>query len=253
MKKQIIFFIALLLSVQVFSQKAPANFEQKRSILKVNLTSPIIKNYALQYEHVLSKVVSVGLSTRFMPTSTLPFKKMIEKNLVVEDDEAVSNALSLATFSNFAITPEVRFYLGKKGYGRGFYIAPYYRYANYEAHEVKYDYKDNGDVTEVKLKGNLSSHTGGLLFGAQWMLSNTIGLDWWILGPNIGAGNGSLDGKTNKPISAEDQAELKKSLEEDLDIPFTKKTIYVDANGAKVTMKGPWGGLRSGILLTFRF
>ncbi|HOZ85129.1 MAG TPA: DUF3575 domain-containing protein [Niabella sp.] len=246
--------IAILLCLQTLAQQTPSIFENKRNIVKVNLTSPIIKNYGVQYERVINKVVSVAISGRVMPTTTIPFKNYIQKRLIIEDDDLLSDAFDQAKFSNFAITPEVRFYLGKKGYGRGFYIAPYYRYSKYDAHEFKYTNLHDGEETIIDLKGSMSSHTGGFLLGAQWMLTNVVGLDWWILGPNIGGGKGNASGLSNKPIDPVDQADIKQQLEGDLDdVSFIKHEVFVDANGAKIKLTGPWGGVRAGVLLTFRF
>ncbi|MGN7784203.1 DUF3575 domain-containing protein [Niabella sp. 22666] len=229
------------------------SFSKKSNLVKLNLTSPFLKNYSIQYERIINKRVSVAVSGRLMPASTLPFKNAIRKEVIKEEDELITDAFNQAKFSNYAITPEVRFYLGKKGYGQGFYIAPYYRFAKYTVEELHYTYEDLDQDISIKLTGNLKSHTGGFLVGAQWMLSNTIGLDWWILGPNIGGGRGHITGVSNQPIDPDVQQDIRESLENDLDIPFTKTTVDVNANGANLKLSGPWAGVRAGLLLTFRF
>lgn len=229
------------------------SYPDKSNLVKLNLTSPFLKNFSIQYERILNKRVSVALSGRLMPASTLPFKNTIRKEVIKEEDDLITDAFNQAQFSNYAITPEVRFYLGKKGYGQGFYIAPYYRFAKYTVEELNYTYEDFDQDISIKLTGNLKSHTGGFLIGAQWMLSNTIGLDWWILGPNIGGGKGHINGLSSEPIDADTQQEIRESLENDLDIPFTRTTVDVNANGANLKLNGPWAGVRAGLLLTFRF
>ena len=249
----IISFIVIGSEISIAQTNTSDDIAFKKNIFKVNLTSPVLKNYSVQYERVISKTVSVALSGRIMPTSTLPFKNTIRKEVIKEEDDLITDAFNQAKFSNFAITPEVRFYLGKKGYGRGFYIAPYYRFAKYKVNELNYTYDDDGDDITINLTGNLTSHTGGFLLGAQWMLSNTIGLDWWILGPNLGKGKGDLNGLSDKPIDPDMQQDIRETLENDLDIPFTKTAVTVDSKGANVKMDGPWAGVRAGLLLTFRF
>lgn len=235
------------------AQSGPDDFSHKNHILKFNLTSPFLKNYAAQYEYVAGKRVSVALSGRWMPVSTIPFKNSLRKEVIKNDEESITDAFDQARFSNFAITPEVRFYLGKKGYGRGFYIAPYYRFARYKIQELNYTYEDVEEDININLNGNLTTHTGGFLLGAQWMLGKTIGLDWWILGPNVGSGKGLMTGVSSKPLDADMQQDIRTTLEEDLDIPFTKTTVDVDANGARLKLNGPWAGVRAGLMLTFRF
>ncbi len=254
MQKFFLLILITIISVQfTAAQTGMDGVADKKNIFKVNLTSPVLKNYAVQYERVISKTVSVALSGRIMPASTMPFKEEIRKNVIKEDDDLITDAFNQAKFSNVAITPEVRFYLGKKGYGRGFYVAPYYRFARYKVHELNYVYNDGSDDVNIKLTGDLTAHTGGLLLGAQWMLSNTVGLDWWIAGPNIGKGKGDLAGLSDKTIDPDVQQDIRRSLENDLDIPFTKTTVTVDSKGANIKMDGPWAGIRAGLLLTFRF
>lgn len=229
------------------------NYPYGKNLLKLNVTAPILKNYALQYERIINKRVSVALAGRFMPASTLPFKNTVRREVIKVDDELITEAFNQALFSNYAITPEVRFYLGKKGYGRGFYVAPYYRLAKYTVKELDYTYQDVPEDITINLKGSLTSHTGGILLGAQWMLGRTVGLDWWIAGPNIGGGKGQLGGRSSQPLDADMQRDVRESLENDLDIPFTRTAVEVNANGADIRLNGPWAGVRAGLLLTFRF
>ncbi len=247
-------FVCLLVLCMLSSAAQDENtYYGKSNLVKLNLTSPFLKNYSLQYERILNKRISVALSGRLMPASTLPFKSTIRKEVIKEEDALMTDAFNQARFSNYAITPEVRFYLGKKGYGQGFYIAPYYRFAQYKIKELHYTYEDFDQDISIRFNGNLKSHTGGFLIGAQWMLSNTVGLDWWILGPNIGGGNGHITGVSNQPIGSDVQQDIRESLENDLDIPFIKTTVDVNANGANMRLSGPWAGVRAGLLLTFRF
>src|SRR3546814_10101184 len=67
---------------------------------------------------------------------------------------------------------------------------------------------DMGEETRsVPLDGKLSTITGGLLFGAQWQLSERLYLDWWILGPSYGSANGQLTATTS--LDGDEQQELR--------------------------------------------
>lgn len=254
-------FLSMLLIVlcagrPVLSQTAPSadlfSPKPKRSIVKLNLTSPVLKNYSVQYERVLNKFLSVAIAGRIMPASTLPFRNEIKDRITKEDIRFVDEAIDKMKFANYAFTPELRFYLGHRGYGRGFYIAPYYRFAKYRMLRNMVTYDDNGTHYAVDLSGDVTAHTGGLLLGAQWYLGKSLGLDLWILGPNLGSGRGSMSGISSQPLTQDDQAELRGQLEK-IDIPYAKETIYVNENGGRIELTGPWAGIRSGLLLTFRF
>jgi hypothetical protein len=230
--------------------------EKKMSIhnynfLKTNLTSILLKNYSLQYERTLNRKISFAISFRVMPETGIPFKKLI-LDAVGDDDPDTKQTIEDFRLSNTAITPEFRFYLSKKGYGRGFYIAPFYRHATFKTNNIDITYDDdNGGEGTLQLSGKLTSNTGGLLFGVQHVFGK-VALDIWLLGPHIGSGKGTFTGLSSKPLSSNEQDDIRQNLT-DIDIPLTHQTVDVNAGGAKLTLDGPWGGLRSGISLGIRF
>ena len=222
------------------------------NIVKLNLPALVLKNISLQYERVLTRKSAVALSIRVMPKSTIPFKNLIIDE-VGDDDPDTKETIEKVRFSNFAITPEFRWYVGREGYGKGFYIAPFYRFAGFKSHDLTFYYEDDFfNQQSIALSGKLTSHTAGILFGAQWVFGKSIVLDWWILGPHYGVGNGNFSGVSSTPLSPSEQDDLRQELE-DLDIPLTNKTVTVNANGANLKLDGPWGGVRAGISLGVRF
>lgn len=263
MKKLLFLAVLLFSSMSILNaQDVPAPQEKKQNpqmnFVKVNITSIALKNYAFQYERVLTKRISVGLSFRTMPSTTLPFKSSIINAMDNPDQQAI-DAINAVKVSNIAITPEVRFYLGKKGYGRGFYIAPYYRFAKYGASDLTVNFEEETSPGvfvnhEVTLSGNLNTHTGGIMFGVQWALGKYVSLDWWILGPAFGVSSGSLLGVSDVAIPPEGKQEMTNTIN-DIDIPMVTKTISFsnDSKSVMVDLTGPWAGIRSGIVFGFKF
>jgi hypothetical protein len=245
MKGKMLFGVAVLC---LFASLANAQF--RSNMVKVNLTAIPLKNYSLQYEGVLTRKISVALSFRTMPATTLPFKNEILK-AVNSGDATTKKTIEDFELSNIAITPEVRFYLGK-GNGRGFYIAPFYRYARYKTNTLPFDYEGAGTSGTINLSGTLTSNTGGLMFGSQWLIGRRVVLDWWIFGPQYGSAKGDFEGTSSKPLTQQEQDDLRQTLN-DIDIPLTDKTVNVTANGASLKLSGPWAGIRSGISLGIRF
>ncbi|MEO6187450.1 MAG: hypothetical protein ABIO82_00655 [Ginsengibacter sp.] len=222
------------------------------NFIKTNITGLIFKNYSLQYERTLSRKISVALQYRIMPTTGIPFKSNILK-LVGDDDPDTKKIIEDFRLSNYAITPELRIYLSKKGYGQGFYVAPFYRHASFTSSDLNVFYTDDSNNEQsIKLSGKLTSNTGGILFGVQKTYGKHFVLDLWLLGPHFGSGNGDFNGISSHQLSSTEQDNLRSQLD-DLDIPFTDKTVNVNANGASLKLDGPWGGLRSGISLGIRF
>ena len=156
---------------------------------------------------------------------------------------------------NFAITPEVRFYLNQKGYGRGFYIAPYYRFAKFKSEEFPIDYESGPSTTKtIKLKGDIVTNSGGLMIGAQWHLGKVVTLDWWIAGAHYGKSKGTLNGIPSPDLTSEEQQNLKEEIEALNDeIPLTKISAEVSAKNVKAIIDGPWAGVRAGLTIGIKF
>jgi hypothetical protein len=250
MQFKAILFAALLSASTAAMAQDDDHTTTASNFLKVNLTSLPLKNFHLQYERVLSKRVSLALGGRLMPATTIPFKNLVLK-AVAEDDQDTEDLINNSRIGNIAITPEVRFYLGK-GYGKGFYIAPYYRYVNFSTNSVTLNYAETmGPERSVNLGGEMSAHTGGVMFGAQMFIGKNVSLDWWIIGAHYGSGNGSFTGVPNTPFTPGEQTEIRRILE-DIDIPLTEKKVSVSSNNVSVNLDGPFGGLRAGILLGVR-
>lgn len=224
---------------------------RKLNYVKLNLTSLAVKNIGLQYERILTRRTSVALSGRFMPGTSLPFKSFLVDK-ISDGDTETEKILNGLRMSNYAITPEVKFTLGK-GYGQGFYISLFYRYSNFDitGFPVEYD-SDLGHEKSIDVTGNLKAHTGGVLFGLQKNLGKFMVLDLWLLGPHAGGAKGTLIGFPDSPLTASEQQQVRESLE-DIDIPLVDKTVFVDANHASLQLDGPWAGLRMGISLGVRF
>ncbi|TDG37532.1 DUF3575 domain-containing protein [Pedobacter changchengzhani] len=209
------------------------------NLIKLNLPSLALKTLNVQYERAIYGKTSVGLGIRVMPKGSLPFSSLFND---------IDDQLGSLELGNVAITPEIKFYLGK-GVFKGFYIAPYLRYANYNA-SINYEFTSNNKTEIIPLSGKLNTYTAGVLFGAQWEIANKLYLDWSIFGPQYGISQGSLIGK--KTLDTQEQKDLRDELD-GIDLPVGKVTYTVDGNGASVNLKGPWAGIRANIGIGYRF
>lgn len=239
-----------LLSITAFAQDENEENDQPAhpmNIIKVNLTALVLKNYSFQYERILNRKFSAAIGFRTMPNGAIPLKSTVEK--LVGDDAEAKAQINNFKLGNTAITAEMRFYVGKKGYGRGFYLAPFYRNATYKGSGLKFTYQNGANVeSSVSMSGDIKSNTFGLLLGIQNKIGKHISLDLWILGPHYGNGKGDFTGTTTTPMDATEQADLQQELD-NFDMPFGTKKVTVTANGANVKLDGAFGGLRSGITI----
>ena len=238
--------LLLLLSSPILAQKkGTETTTQKNNILKINLSALVFKNISVQYERKVAKTITVAANVHYMVFAKLPFLSTIEK--AIDDPSVPVDKLKLGSIG---VTPEIRFYLGKRGAFHGFYIAPFGNYTKYKT-DLPIDYSGKTGI----FNGDVATFTGGLLLGAHFKISKSIYLDWWIIGPNYGSANGDLN--LNTTLTPLEQTELRNEIENlKADAPFDDliESYTVSGNGAYIKAKGPWAGLRGlGINLGIRF
>jgi len=230
------------------------SWQENKNMAKMNVPALLLNTFSFQYERAIGSNMSVAFGARLMPKSGIPYKEKISSWV---DEDNTKKTFAFMKTSNFAFTPEVRFYSGK-GVFRGFYVAPYLRFARFNA-EAPFDFTIDIPTTPpttatetIFFKGDINTFTGGAMIGAQWKLTKQLYLDWWIVGLNYGFSKGNLVGKRN--LNAFEQQELRKEIDDFVnDIPLVKATYTVDSEGADIRFKGPWAGVRAGVNVGFRF
>ncbi len=224
-----------------------------RNFIKLNLLALPLRNFSLQYEHALSKRFSVALGFRFMPDGSLPLLSSFESFIGIKDPE-VQNAFRSVNIRNLAITPEARWYPSKKGYGRGLYIAAYYRYFQIDiSSSNKFQVELDNSIRNMTLNMNLQAHNFGLMFGGQWMLSKRLFLDWWIMGAQLGWQTGEFIFSPDQEFSDAQINEINNRIS----INFTKlgQTTLINKQAVIIGTNSflELTGLRTGLCLGVRF
>ena len=214
-----------------------------KNFIKLSLSSLAIKNFSLQYERALVKRVSAAVSFSLMPERNIPYVDMIIKTAKFEDPEA-EDVFRNVLISSYSVTPEIRFYLGKKGYSTGYYISLFYRYGHYEFSNAAIPYTNDldEDIT-ISTGGTITSHTGGFLTGYQWGLGKHMCLDLQMFGPHYGVSSGDFLGLPSSPLSAQDQTDIEDEFLK-IDSPLINQTIDATADEVKMSVDGPWAGIR---------
>ncbi len=216
---------------------------ESKNVIKLNVPALVLRNYSVQYERKIASKFSASVSLRYIPFGNLPLQQHLSKLVNSEDID-----LNDFKFGSFGVLPEIRFYPGRKGALRGFYLGAFGNYSTYKA-ELPINLDDENAI----LKGNVTAMTGGLQIGFQNKISKRIYLDIWILGPNFGKATGNLMCIRN--FTADEQEEMAQNIEDiKTDLPFDFiKSYEVNNNGAKINIDGPWGGIRGlGINLGIR-
>ncbi len=249
MKNRASIAVALLFC---FASANSQSIDNKKNIIKTNLTGYIFRNYNLTYERSLTRWLSIAVSYGKIPEGEIPFSKQF-----LEEEDAAEFGLDEVQFSSTQFTIEPRFYLGK-GYGRGFYFAPYYRQTTMQIDNLVYNisFENDDAATPVTLSGKMNGNGFGLMLGSQWTIGkkNNWIIDWWIAGAHYGTSDGNFDGISDRVLTPQEQAELQEALEGiDISVANFETTITTNARGAKIALTGPWVGLRSGLSFGYRF
>jgi len=233
--------IAIIISLAARSQQTPMG-DYKRNLVKMNLTGVIFRNYQFAYERTITKRFGVQVSYGFIPTGQVP---LVDE--YIKDDDI--NNIKMGG-NNFTLEP--RIYLGR-GYGHGFYLAPYYRYSHFNIDNLTYNYRSedlgvSGEKIPIAFSGKTNSNNVGLMIGAQWLLGRNDNwvLDVWFVGGHYGGATGTITGRSGRPLSPTEQVQLKRDIE-DLDISLFDYTVTTNAGGAVINLDSKWLGVRSGL------
>ena len=250
MKKLVLGVVFVLCSQIIFAQNESEEYQERKNIVKLNVTALAFTNFNFQYERVLTRRSSLALGISTIPKRGIPFSDKIESSLIDGNDEF---SFKDAKIGYFSITPEYRLYLGK-GYGKGFYFAPYFRYSKISVDGISFSYKNDLGIDELAtVKGEVAAKSFGLMLGVSFNLSESLVLDWWILGAGYGSVNTNMDILTEFKLSPTEQEIVRKEIK-DLDIPQVNENITINENGGNVKIDSfPWLALRSGLCLGFRF
>jgi len=210
-----------------------------QNIVKLNVSSLVLKTFSLQYERVITPKLSACFGLRLTPKGGLPFPGTIN-SMIDNEDAETKQFIKDTRLGGWAITPEVRYYLGQ-GYGKGFYIGVFGRYERFNLQSV-YPYKDNNNVTtNIGFEGHYASTGIGVIVGSQFVLSDRITLDWWILGPYYARPKVELTG-SGFNLSDDDRNQLQEDLNGiEIDFSSFKTTTVVTNTTAKVNIGG--GGM----------
>lgn len=222
-----------------------------KNIVKANLSSLAFGNYHATFERSILKKMSLSVSYRYGAKKALPIQETVSKYF---DDPNLN--LGRFELGNSAITPELRLYLGL-GKMKGFYIAPYARFATFDF-TMPIKYSTPLGVKDADFVGKIKSTSGGLMFGTQYQILKKLVLDIWIVGGHYGTSTGELVADISKnpaPIGSSERTSLQNAIN-GLDLsPFkVTGTIAADGRSATLLSDGPWAGVRAlGFSLGLRF
>ncbi|MDF2450017.1 MAG: hypothetical protein K0R26_2521 [Bacteroidota bacterium] len=229
-----------------------------KQVIKLNLTQLALRNISLQYEFGFHKNFSVALGGSYLLPKDIPSQLFAPSSN--------GSGYQLPRFGGWAVTPEIRFYPGKKVKHQaphGFYLAPYFRYSKYNLNSdyVNID-STSGAQQNYNVTASYAGFTAGLMIGSQWLIGKHFSIDWWIIGGGYGKAKFNIhavstDGSIN--MSPQEQADLRRDIQDNIgelgSFGNGEVTIETTNNSATATVTGlPMTSIRGfGLTLGFSF
>lgn len=270
MKTIMFLFVMLIVSNGLFAQYTSSSAQHEgqmtlpkhgalldgKTIVKVNLLGMPLRNFSFYGERIITKRMSAVLGANTMSSGQLPFIKHFT------DDPGLLNMQVGST----SYSPEIRFYLGKNGYGQGFYIAPYYKFEKFNitslAVNVKYAIGEFPGFAPfddtLHIKGDFATHGFGALIGVQWLMGKkkNIVLDWTILGAHYGFNKATAEGHFDSApeILIKDAVDqINRELIDELGDYITINKLEADGKKVFLDANSLWTMIRMSLSIGFRF
>lgn len=228
--KNLTFIAFLFINISIsFSQQ---------NVVKFGIVDIVKLNFS--YERVLYDNQSFGLNIAILPKKNIP-------NILLNDELIKLNTET--ELSGFSIIPEYRFYVGKNGAPRGFYLAPYFKFSKYSL-----IFLDEYNGEQLSVKGKYNSIGLGLQLGIQWIISEVFTIDWNFFGFEFDRNTISLE-FTSDSDNIDFEALRDKINSDYSEIPIIGKRLIVDSGDNIVNGKASFlfPGIRSGISIGFAF
>lgn len=209
-----------------------------KNIAKLNLFGLGFKNISLNYERILSDRNSASLTAGFIIPGSAPTFL----------GNALSDTPATDDFSGFSAVGDYRFYSKKKGAPRGFYYAPFAKYANY-----KYLFESTIEDNLSDVNTALTTYGVGIQIGTQWIIKDRFVVDWGILGVSIQQYNITSIFTSMEDINFN---EIRESIETDIgDSNLIGSPIEFTSGDDFLKAKLPFlfGGLRSYLSIGMQF
>ncbi len=265
----LLFITAVSLAAQPEYLKKGALIDGK-TIVKLNVSTLPFGGQSASLERIISKRLSLTFAAGQASEGKIPYTDQVidfAMDKFFKENETdmgpLKTALSSFRYNNLYFSPEIRFYLGK-GYGRGFYIAPYYLYQNLGLNQMDmaYTYEDEGvEYTEsIQLKGHVNSQNLGINLGKQWLLGKRrmFVIDWKIIGLHGGFANSNISAKYDGSYAdyRQEAQQFIDDLLNDTQLPPSVKITggqIQDDNSVAFDIESPWAFLRTSISVGIRF
>ncbi len=224
------------------------NTQAQENVVKLGIGGVWYGGINLEYERVLTDKTSLLAEFGFTTPKDFSESRLDSwsNRFGIQDAES-SIDLTTAKLNSFYLAAEYRFYVGQEVI-KGFYVAPYLKYANYSASiDGTYDNNNQIDI-DSDIEVGLSNVTIGAGIGYQIIINDQITVNWNIIGLGLGINRfkASFTSTDQSNVFGEWQEDVRKFL---ADLPFIGDNFDTESNNSTRTIDGS----ASYVSLPFRF
>ena len=205
---------------------------EKKNIIKIYPISPFFGKTTLGYERVINEQSSVTFNLG-LPTG-VHIDNYLSSNSSEGFDPKDGKLKGLLIMSGYRLN------LSKRGAPLGFYFEPFLKYEKFDLDILGSFIDDERDMFEGSLKGDYSAFGLGVQFGAEWLISDVVSVDFTIIGTE--AKLGTLELLYTDLSGGVDIHDVYTELEDAIDnVPIIGNKIELskDENKGLVAMKLP--------------
>ncbi len=179
MRKNIL--VTLLLAMSIIAVSAQTD---KKNIVKIFPVSPFFGKTTLGYERVINEQGSLTFNLG-LPTG-VTINRYLDSN-TSEGFDPESGKLK-----GLLIMPGYRFNLSKRTAPLGFYFEPFLKYEKFDVDISGYFVDNEMERFSGNLTGDYSGFGLGVQFGAEWLISDVVSVDFTIIGTEAKIGTMEL-------------------------------------------------------------
>lgn len=230
----------------LFSASAFAQYDVNRHItLKWSPTSLIIGTVGLQAEY--------NFGSRYSLTANIGLPATVRHTLTYQDSDAAFDMRASTFLAGY------RCYLSDRHLS-GIYLEPFFKYIHHSA-----DGLGTGELVTRTATFNIMNEYNamgvGAQFGAQFLISNRVAIDLFLIGPEFDLASNNLkavelsgSGSWSNTEAAQAEVQIKNFIQQ---IPFIRNhtDVMLDKENRLVTarFKGPLPSVRAGVSLGIAF
>ena len=175
------FLVTFLLAMSIIAASAQT---EKKNIVKLFPVSPFFGKTTLGYERVINEQGSLTFNLG-LPTG-VTINRYLDSNSSEGFDPESGNLKGLL------IMPGYRLNLSKRSAPLGFYFEPFLKYEKFDVDISGYFVDNEMERFSGNLTGDYSGFGLGVQFGAEWLISDVVSVDFTIIGTEAKIGTMEL-------------------------------------------------------------